>query len=161
MNEENLKHLVKQGLLALKTAGQIGKGAAADVAQDATNPELKKLLSDGSDHAKRTADAIQGLLVGMGAGDEKSDNPIVEAHVEVAKRIRAQADSPETRDLGIIASGQLVMHYYIASYGTLAQYAERLGMMDAKNTLGGFLDDSKEADERMTSVAKAIMGGNP
>ena len=159
MNEENLKHLVKQGLLALKTAGEIGKGAAADVAKDATNPELKKLLSDGSAHADEEAKAIQSLLEGMGAGDQKSDNPIVRAHTEVSKRIRAEAESPETRDLGIIASGQLVMHYYIAAFGTLAQYAERLGMTDAKNTLGGLLDDSKAADERMTQVAKLIMSG--
>ena len=160
MNEDNLKELVKQGLLALKTAGEIGKGAAADVAKDATNPELKKLLSDGSAQADRGASQIQSLLAGMGAGDERNDNPIIQAHTDVSKRIREQAKSPETRDLGIIASGQLVMHYYIASYGTLAQYAERLGMNDAKTTLGKLLDDSKATDERMTDVAKLILGGS-
>lgn len=35
------------------------------------------------------------------------------------------------RDAGIIAAGQKVEHYEIASYGTLRQFAETLGLDEA------------------------------
>ena len=157
MNDNDLKELVTQGLLALKKAGEIGKGAAADVANDATDPQLKSLLSDGSNRAEQWATKIQSVLDEAGAGSQSSDNPIVEAHVEVSKRIRAQAKTPEARDLGIIASGQLVMHYYIAGFGTLRTYAERLNMNQAQTTLQGLLDEAKQADQAMTDLAGKLL----
>ena len=159
MNDNDLKELVTQGLLALKKAGEIGKGAAAEVANDATDPQLKSLLADGSNRAEQWAQKIGRALDEAGGGSQSSDNPIIEAHTEVSKRIRQQAKTPETRDLGIIASGQLVMHYYIAAFGTLGAYNQRLGNTEAANVMQGLLDESKHSDEQMTRLAEKIMGG--
>lgn len=159
MNEENLKHLVAQGLQALKSAGEIGKGAAAEVANDATDPELKSLLAEGSKQAEEWAQKIQRALDETGEGEGSKDNPVIQAHTEVSRRIRGEAASPETRDLGIIASGQLVMHYYIASFGTLRTYAESLGMGETQRTMQGLLDEAKQTDENMTRVAEKLLGG--
>ncbi len=57
------------------------------------------------------------------------------------------------RDAGIISAGQKVEHYEIASYGTLRQFAETLGMDDAAELLQATLDEEKAADEKLTDVA--------
>ena len=57
------------------------------------------------------------------------------------------------RDAGIISAGQKVEHYEIASYGTLRQFAETLGMDDAADLLQATLDEEKAADEKLTDVA--------
>ena len=50
-------------------------------------------------------------------------------------------------DAGIIASAQKSEHYEIATYGTLAYYAELLGNERAKSLLGETLDEEKAAEE--------------
>jgi hypothetical protein len=59
-------------------------------------------------------------------------------------------------DAALIASAQKVEHYEIATYGTLATFAEVLGMDDAKDLLGQTLDEEKEADQKLTEIASQI-----
>jgi ferritin-like metal-binding protein YciE len=59
-------------------------------------------------------------------------------------------------DAALIASAQKVEHYEIATYGTLATFAEVLGMEDAKDLLGQTLEEEKEADEKLTGIAGQI-----
>ena len=58
-------------------------------------------------------------------------------------------------DAALIAGGQKVEHYEIASYGTLAYFAELLGNSRAKDLLGETLDEEKAADEKLTAIAKS------
>jgi ferritin-like metal-binding protein YciE len=57
------------------------------------------------------------------------------------------------RDAGIISAGQKVEHYEIASYGTLRQFAETLGLPEAATLLEETLNEEKVADEKLTEVA--------
>jgi ferritin-like metal-binding protein YciE len=59
-------------------------------------------------------------------------------------------------DAALIASAQKVEHYEIATYGTLATFAEVLDMQDAKDLLGQTLDEEKEADDKLTQIASQI-----
>jgi hypothetical protein len=69
-------------------------------------------------------------------------------------------------DAALIAGAQKVEHYEIASYGTLAYFADILGQQEAKELLGETLDEEKAADEKLTSIAtskvnrEALMRGN-
>ena len=68
-------------------------------------------------------------------------------------------------DAALIAGAQKVEHYEIASYGTLAYFAELLGNDRAKDLLGETLDEEKAADEKLSAIAKskvnreALIGG--
>src|SRR6185503_18910412 len=61
-----------------------------------------------------------------------------------------------TLDAALIASAQKVEHYEIATYGTLATFAEVLEMQQAKDLLGQTLEEEKEADEKLTAIASQI-----
>ena len=61
-----------------------------------------------------------------------------------------------TLDAALIGAAQKVEHYEIATYGTLAKWADLLGHQNAKDLLGQTLEEEKEADETLTSIAGQI-----
>ena len=158
MNEQALKQLMAQGLGALKAGGQIGAKAADDIESDASNAQLKQALNQGSQQAKTWAERIDRALQEVG-GSDTNDNPVLEAHYEVAKRIRAEAPDDFSRDLGIIAASQLALHYWIASFGTMRAYAKRADLSQTQQEMAKCLEEAEQADKQMTDLAIEIMGG--
>ncbi|RFM28247.1 YciE/YciF ferroxidase family protein [Deminuibacter soli] len=58
------------------------------------------------------------------------------------------------RDVGLIFAGQKAEHYEIATYGGMHQLAKTLGYAEVANLLAQTLDEEKEADELLTSIAE-------
>ncbi|MBV8584647.1 MAG: DUF892 family protein, partial [Verrucomicrobia bacterium] len=59
------------------------------------------------------------------------------------------------KDAGLIAAAQRVEHYEIAGYGTARTYAEMLGDLQGAELLRETLDEEKQTDEKLTSLAKS------
>ena len=74
---------------------------------------------------------------------------------EGAEKIE-ELEKGSTLDAALIASAQKVEHYEIATYGTLATFAEVLNLQEAKDLLGQTLEEEKEADEKLTGIAGQI-----
>ena len=153
---DNLKALVSQGLAAMKAGSDVAARATDEIAQDATHPDLKAALDDGNRTSKEWAARIDRAL--QQAGGDQQDNPILEAHYEVSRRIRQQAPDDQSRDLGIIASGQLALHYWIAAFGTMASYTRTLGLDDVAQDMKSSANEAKQADEQHTKLAEQLLG---
>ena len=81
----------------------------------------------------------------------------MEGLIKEAGEIMESCEPGAMRDAGIISAGQKVEHYEIATYGTLRQFAETLGLKEAVELLQATLDEEKAADEKLSVVAiKAI-----
>ena len=77
--------------------------------------------------------------------------------IKEGESILEETESGMVRDAGIIAACQKVEHYEIATYGTLRQYAETLGLDEAEKLLAQTLAEEKEADVKLTVIAvKAV-----
>lgn len=63
-------------------------------------------------------------------------------------------DGTLTRDVGIIMAAQKVEHYEIATYGSLRQLATVLGYKDIAQILETTLEEEKNADETLSSIAE-------
>jgi ferritin-like metal-binding protein YciE len=159
MANEQLTQLISQGLSALKAGSKVAADATAEIQNDARNPELKAALEQGNETSKQWATRIDQALAEAGNGGEQ-ENPILEAHYEVSQKIRQQATDDYSRDLGIIAAGQLALHYWIAAFGTLRTYAGQAGLSQTEQNLETCVREAKEADEQHTQLAKQIMGAN-
>lgn len=159
MANESLKYLIQQGLAAMKEGGKISAKATDDIQDDATNSQLKAALEQGNQQSKQWATRIERSFEAAG-GEGDEDNPILEAHFEVSKKIRGKAKDDYSRDLGIVASGQLALHYWIASFGTIASYAGQSGMSQVEQDMKACLAEAKQADEQQTQIAKQILGTN-
>jgi len=156
MPSENLKTLVSQGLAAMKAGSDVAAKATDEISNDASHPQLKAALEEGNRTSRQWAERIDRALQQTGGGDQQ-DNPVLEAHYEVSRRIREEAPDETSRDLGIIASGQLALHYWIAAFGTMANYTEQLGTADVATELKSSADEAKQADEKYTQLAEQLL----
>ena len=156
MNEDNLKQLVAQGLAAMRAGGQVAAAATDEITNDASAPALKTALQQGNETAKQWAAKIERAIEQTGGGATQ-DNPILTAHYEVSRRIRAQAPDDLSRDLGIIAAGQLALHYWIATFGTMANYANHLGMTEVARDMKSMDEEAKQADAQHTQLAEQLL----
>jgi ferritin-like metal-binding protein YciE len=157
MADDNLKQLVAQGLAAMHAGSGVAAKATDEISNDARHPALKEALQQGSDQSKQWAERIDRARQQAGEGGP-NDNPVLEAHFEVSRRIRGQAPDDTTRDLGIIAAGQLALHYWIAAFGTMANYANKLGMDEVGRDMKQCVDEAKQADEKHTQIAEQLLG---
>lgn len=159
MENQNLKELIKQGFAAMKAGSKIAAEATDEIQNDAKNEELKSALKEGNEQSKVWAQRIdQGLEEAGGNADQ--GNEILKANYKVSKEIRAEAKDDDTRDLGIITSGQLAIHYWIAAFGTQASYAGAAGLTQAQQAMQACLEEAKKADEKHTQIAKSILAAN-
>ena len=159
MNTEDLKQLIKDGLAAQQAGSKVAAKATDDILDDATNSELKSLLQRGNDTSKQWQQRIERAVDEAG-GVDSQDNDIMEAQYKVSKEIRNNADTDQVRDLGIIASGQLALHYWIASFGTIASYAKAAGLTQTAQEMHQSADEAKQADEQHTALAGRLLANN-
>lgn len=89
-------------------------------------------------------------------GQGEQDNPIVKALYEVGDKIRKSAPDDYSRDLGIIASGQLALHYWIAAFGTMKSYTSQLGLSQSEQDMDQSLEEATQGDKKLTEIAMRI-----
>ena len=159
MADQELKVLVANGLQAQKAGGEIAKMATAEIQGDASHPDLKSALQASNKVAEQWAERIERALQETG-GAEDNGNAILDAHFEVSKRIREKAPDDMSRDLGIVAAGQLALHYWIASFGTLGSYASTLGLSQTETSMRTSLEEAKREDQQYTALAEKMLAAN-
>ena len=157
MQIEDVKSMLQDAIKAVKAASASSQEAARKIEQKAHNPELKTLLQQGSTHAEawhdRLATAAERLC---GAQYTAQNTPAVDAAPPVDGEMINSNSQQTVRDLGIIAGGQLTMHYYIAAFGTMAAYANMLDMPDVAAAIRACLQEAKQSDAQYTELAAKI-----
>jgi ferritin-like metal-binding protein YciE len=76
--------------------------------------------------------------------------------VEEGAELLEEKAEPATLDAGLIAAAQKVEHYEIAAYGTMATYADMLGIKDAAKLLKQTLAEEEKTDKALTELAMSI-----
>jgi ferritin-like metal-binding protein YciE len=127
-------------------------------------PKLEKastseeLATAFSDHLAVTQEQVTRLEQVFEMLGEKPRGKKCEAMEGLVKESETVIEDTEegsaTRDVALIMAGQKVEHYEIATYGGLAQLAKTIGKEDIANILGEILEEEKEADELLTSLAE-------
>lgn len=140
----------------MKAGSDVAAKATDEISNDASHPDLKSALEQGNQTSIEWANRID-RAVEQARGRGHQDNPVLEAHYEVSRRIRQEAPDEQSRDLGTIASGQLVLHYWIAVFGTVANCAGQLGMDDVARDMKTSADEAKQADEKHTQIAGTLL----
>ncbi len=156
MADQNLKTLIQQALQAQKAGSDVAKMATAEIEKDASHPELQAALQEGHDTSAQWAMRIEQAIEEAGSGPSVG-NQVLEAHYEVSKKIRQAAPDATSRDLGIVAAGQLALHYWIASFGTVGNYAEKLGMSTVAQNMRTSVEEAKKADAAHTAIAERLL----
>ena len=120
---------------------------------NATSDDLIDALTN---HLAETENQVIKLESVFASIDKNAEAVKCEAMVGLMKEateIMEQCEEGSMRNDGIISAAQKVEHYEIATYGTLRQFAETLGLTKAVPLLEETLDEEKAADIKLTEVA--------
>jgi ferritin-like metal-binding protein YciE len=148
-----LTELFEDGLKDIYWAEKALTKALPLMAKNATSAELidaiTNHLTETEEHVTRLEQVFESI--GKKATAKKCD--AMEGLIDEGKSILEETEVGVVRDAGIIAASQKIEHYEIATYGTLRQFAETLGLTEAASLLELTLDEEKGADKLLTEVA--------
>lgn len=127
--------------------------ALPKMAGKATSDELRQALEQHLGESREQITRLERIMQMLGA--QPSGNPCeaMQGLLKEGEEILSRAQSNEVRDAGIIAAAQAVEHYEIARYGTLAAWAEQLGLDDVQDLLEETLEEEKATDEKLNDIA--------
>ena len=121
----------------------------------ATTQQLKEAFTT---HLEQTREQVSRLeqafeIMGKKAGAKKCE--AMDGLIAESQSIIEETEAGTmTRDVALIIAAQKVEHYEIASYGGLVQLAKTLGMDDMAELLGETLQEEKDTDTLLTSIAE-------
>ena len=146
-------HLITE-LRDLVDAEQQLTKALPEFASRASTPALRtafeRHLQETEDHIRRLTQAFQTL--GEAAQAKRCEG--MQGLIREGNAVVSATPKGALRDAVMITSAQKVEHYEIASYGTARTYATVLGESRVADLLETTLQEEKNADAKLTSIAE-------
>jgi ferritin-like metal-binding protein YciE len=151
---DSLEELMQDELKDVYDAEKQLTKALPKLAKKATATELKVAFEEHLEQTKQHVARLEDIFeqLGMPARGKKCEG--MQHLIAEGEDMIAEAEDDATRDAVMIASAQKVEHYEIASYGTLRTWANLLGKSDVAAILEETLDEEKETDQNLTSIAE-------
>ena len=155
-NIEDLRTLYVTSLRkALDMEQKITK-ALPTMIEKSTDPQLATAFRNHLTETQQHVVKVQNLLRDATGDDSTATCKAISALITEAEDNIKDAAEPSIRDITMIASAQQVEHHEIAVYGTLRTWAELLGQDGAANTLESILEEEKNADELLSTIADSV-----
>ena len=151
-----LRQLFQDEIKDIYWAEQALVKAIPDMIKNATAPDLIKGLTDHLEVTKIHVTRLEKVFSAMNMKPEAKKCEAMAGLIKEGSEIMAHTEKGVVRDAGIILAAQKVEHYEIATYGTLAVFAQTLGENSLASLLDETLSEEKEADMSLTKVAQKI-----
>ena len=120
-----------------------------------TSEELVNALESHLEETKNHVARCEQIFEIMGKTARAKKCEAMDGLIKEAQEIMETTEEGVVRDAGIIAAGQKVEHYEIATYGTMRAFAKILGEEEIMNLLEQTLTEEKQADEKLSEVAES------
>src|SRR5688572_30273900 len=155
MPAESLQELFVEELRDMYDAEKRLTKAIPKMAKAAEDRALSTAFSSHLKETERQVTRLEQVFRSIGEKPRGKKCDGMMGIIEEGKTAMEELERGPVLDAALIAGAQKVEHYEIASYGTLAYFAELLGHERAKNLLGTTLDEEKAADEKLNAIAKS------
>lgn len=123
------------------------------MSSEAENEELKQAFQE---HLKQTEGHIERLKQAfdhLGIRPRSKTCKAMEGLLNEAEEIISDFDDNPAKDAALICAAQKIEHYEIASYGSLATYAELMQHDEVAELLKETLSEEKDTDSKLTEIA--------
>jgi ferritin-like metal-binding protein YciE len=151
----SLRELFEEQLKDIYWAEKALTKALPRMAKNATAEKLVRVLNQHLDVTQKQVSRLEKVFVALGKKAQAKKCDAMEGLIKEGEGLIEETEPGAVRDAGIIAACQKVEHYEIASYGTLASFANLLKESEAAKLLMETLAEEKEADETLTEVAQS------
>jgi ferritin-like metal-binding protein YciE len=155
MENKGLRELYIDELKDLYSAENQLVKALPKMAKAASSDELR---SGFEEHLEQTKGQVQRLETIFGQLEENPKGKkckAMEGLIEEGSEAIGEYEGP-VLDAALIGAAQRVEHYEMAAYGTVRAFAEELGENEQASLLSETLEEEKQTDEKLSTLAKEI-----
>lgn len=133
--------------------------ALPKMAEAANSPDLRNAFEQHLEQTRGHVDRLEQIFQKMNEAPKGTKCKGIEGIIDEGEHMIDEADDapPAVSDAGLIAAAQRVEHYEIAAYGTVRNFARRLGFEDHAMLLQQTLDEEGETDKKLTSLAESYI----
>jgi ferritin-like metal-binding protein YciE len=147
--ETELKDMYSAEKQLLEALPEMAKAAYSEDLQDAFEKHLHQ--------TERQVDRLEKIFERLEIDKNEEENcEAMEGLIEEANEIMSEFDRSPVRDSALIIAAQKVEHYEIASYGSLVELADVLGYGKIAEMLERTLEEEKDTDEDLSSIAQDV-----
>lgn len=151
---EHLRELMIAGLKDIYWAEKALTKALPKMAKNASAPELVKALNGHLTETENQVSRLEKVFELLGEPARAKKCEAMEGLIKEGEGTIKDTEAGPVRDAGIIGACQKVEHYEIATYGTLLSFARILDEMKVADQLESTLQEEKNADSKLTTVAE-------
>ena len=132
---------------------QISKNLPAMIGA-AKHPELKAGFEKHLQETKGHVERVEQVFEMHGVKAKAVNCPAIDGILEEAEEIAGDIADDQVLDAALIAAAQAVEHYEITRYGTLVEWAKKLGRSDCAAVLEKNLKEEMATDKKLTGLAE-------
>jgi ferritin-like metal-binding protein YciE len=157
MKLESLRDLFVEQLQDLYSAEKQIIEALPKMAEKAHSPQLRSAFNEHLEQTRGQVRRLDTIFDQISKADRDGQKcKGMKGIIDESESLTKNAKDPETRDAGMIAAAQRVEHYEISGYGSARRYAQLLGRNEWARLLQQTLDEEKETDRKLNSIAENI-----
>lgn len=152
---DNLTQVYQHMLQDQYSANKQSLDMTTKLGRAAKSKDVSEALIAGANGITKGMDEVASLCATHGLDPTGEHCKGMEGLVTEARAhaLDEEFSDDDARDAMIIAQYQRMVHYAIAGYGTLAAFANRLGLDGDAAVLKRCLDETYDGDHRMTEIA--------
>lgn len=155
MNSDLHKLFLEQ-LADIYDAEQQLTKALAKMAKAAESDELREAIESHLEETEEHVSRLEQVAQSLDETLKRKPCQATKGLIAEAEELMKDHKNTSAIDAAIIAGAQKVEHYEIATYGTLAAWAEHMGHDEAAKLLRETEEEESSADEKLTEVAENI-----
>ena len=156
MAENGLRELYLDELRDLYNAENQLLKALPKMAKAASSDELRNGFQEHLEQTKGHVERLEQIFEALDESPKGKKCAGMEGLVKEGAEVMQEDFEGAVMDAALIGAAQRVEHYEIAAYGTVIAFAEQLGESEHSSLLKETLDEEKETDEKLTSLAEDI-----
>ncbi len=127
---------------------------ALDKMAKAADGDLRLAFIDHLEQTRIHADRIQQLCDQLKISPDGKKCTGIEGIVKEGNELIKAGANPDFLNAALIGTAQRAEHYEIAAYGTARTHARQLGYTSMVRVLNETLEEEKQTDRRLTSLAE-------
>ncbi|HTD54858.1 MAG TPA: ferritin-like domain-containing protein [Silvibacterium sp.] len=155
-NIDSLRELYVNQLRSMLSAERQITDALPKMIDKSTDQQLRQAFES---HLRETEVHVQRLEQILSETANETDDikcKVLDTMVDETESIVGDIDDGSVRDAALIASGQRVEHFEMASYGTLRNWAQILGESGHAQILNQTLQEEEHADQLLTQISDKV-----
>src|SRR5688572_16971063 len=133
--------------------------ALPKMARAATSEDLRTAFEDHLDETKGHVERLERVFAALEMKPTAKMCHGMKGLVEEGKEVieEKREGHPAAIDAALIGAAQKVEHYEITAYGTLATFADTLGLREVADLLKATLNEEESADQKLSQLAEGTI----